>query len=188
MNIHNMPFDLSYKYDDNLREVPNAPHDLAAAVQFLEESVRDEPDLYERMKMLGRLGVYCRILNRLDSAERYINAAIAAANAMNDRVSRLTNLIRLAHVYQWQWQFALADRLLEQSIAVCENATDALQSYVDMAYHHLGKSKFDQQDYAAAAQLFQKALDARESKGNLELIHASRYALELTLKRLAYSG
>lgn len=179
-----IPFNVSYYFDTDLREHPESPEEMAAAVSFLQERLAHESDTYERMKISGWLGVYCRILNRLDEAEFHLNNALAASNALHDRRARVANLIRLAIVYQWHGSYHAADRILEQVIRACETPPDTapaapLLDYLDYAYQYLGKSKFDQGQYEAAAELFQKALQIRHLRGDPDLILNSQQALRV---------
>lgn len=196
MTKETLVYNLNYTFDDNLQEVPVAPDDMRRAVSALEAQVAQEQDLYERMKLWGTLGTYCRLLRHLGQAEIYIYSALTAANALRDKRGQVVNLLRLAHVYQWQGRYALADRLFEQIIFICEIAKDTLSpkstnplgGYLDFAYQHMGKSKFDQGDYARAAKFFQRALNIRKEKGDPDLIASSALALEAARRRLYTSA
>lgn len=189
MSAPTLSYNVNYTFDDNLREVPVAPQEMQCAIFALETQVFAEQDLYERMKLYGLLGTYCRIMGHLSQAETHIYLALTAANALRDKSAQIVNLLRLAHVYQWQGRYATADRLFEQIIFVCEIAKDNLPTspigaYLDFAYQHMGKSKFDQGDYARAAKFFQRALNIRKEKGDPDLIASSTLARDTARRRL----
>lgn len=179
---------VSYHIDQDLREVPDDLTVTQAYIEHLEAQASREQDRYEQMKLYGELAFYCRIMGQLEEAERYAYGAIALAHDLLDKRTRLVNLLQLAQIYQWNGAFIACDRILEQVIDACEAYQDAsrpdqrnpFSDYLPLAYFTLGKSKFDQTDYALAADLFQAALDTWEDDDNDEL----QYALDIVQLRL----
>ena len=183
MNIHSIPYNVDYTFDENLREVPDNADEMAAAVDYLNKVLIQEQDPRESLSILGLLGGLCRILGQLEEAEAHISNALAVANSLRDNRARVVNLIRLAHIYQWGGDTVGAEKLLNQVIIAC-GRRKALAKYIDFAYQHLGKSKFDQGDYEAAADLFQRALTIRENKDDKHLIASTEYAIAVTIRRM----
>ena len=176
--------DLSYHFDADLRDVPNAPVEMRQETERMKaELSSDSISAYERLRLLGHLGVYLRMLGDLQSAEEWLTEAIALSEEVDRRMSALANRLRLAHVYQWQRRFDLSDALFKQAVAVC-SGTPEFADYLDFACQHFGKSLFDQGRYREAEGLFKKALHIREAKGDKDLIESSRLSLDVTRARI----
>lgn len=158
---------------------------MSAAVTWLAEALAQSGlTIEERIRTLGLLGGFCRILGRLDEATTHLKAALALAREAGNAQAALANQIRLAHVYQWQREFERADALYVGAIRAC--GRDAgLAIYLDFALQHYGKSKFDQGDYALAVECFTQALTLRERRNAPEdQLASTRLALATARQRL----
>lgn len=191
--MSDIPFNINYQFDENLREVPENPDDMHAAIDYLETRlIEDSQDDYERMRLSGIVGALYRILGNYSMAEEHINSAIASSNNLRDRHAQLMNLIRLATVYHWRGDYDLADRIYTQVIMACEVNYEVqnpiirnhLKNDLDAAYYNYAKCKFDQSDYESALHLFEKALAIREEKGEVSLIMETERAIQTTRKKL----
>jgi tetratricopeptide (TPR) repeat protein len=176
-------FDVSYRFDERLREVPNDREALARATAALEDRLASGTmDARGRARALGVLGGYRRLLGRLDDAAASLHEAVAVAGELGDERLLLTNRLRLAHVFQWQRRFAEADVLFASVVAGCEGHPDR-DGLLAFALQHAGKSLFDQERYAEAAARFARAVALREAAGDAELIASSRIALDTARAR-----
>lgn len=175
----------SYSFDENLRDVPDAPGEMALVVTHLKEEL-SRPDLQgaEEARLLGQIGVLSRMLGHLDEARSDFEKAVALCEQVGNGKARLVNSIRLAHVYQWQRRFDLSDPLFTEAVSLCEIRSE-FSEYLDFALQHYGKSQFDQGNYAEAERLFVRALQLRLPKGDDSLVASSRLALEVTRGRLS---
>ena len=172
------PSDVSYRFDERLREVPNDSVAMARAVAEIEARLAaGVSDPGDRMGALGTLGGYRRILGRLDEAEATLREAVGLARTAGDGRALLANGIRLAHVLRWQGRFEEADVLFAAAVARCE-ATPELARLLSFALQHAGKSLFDQGRDAEATERFAHALSSQEADGDPELIASSRLALD----------
>ena len=123
--MKDIPYDIDFSFDENLREIPKDPAAMREAIAHLETRLIEESqDDYERMRLSGIVGTLHRILGDYDMAEEHINSAIAASNNLRDRRAQLRNLLRLAQVYQMRQQYNLADRIYKQVIEACETGRD----------------------------------------------------------------
>jgi len=192
--MNEIPYNIDYSYDDNLREIPRDKDDMRRAVDHLEARLIEESqDDYERMRLSGIVGSLYRILGDYEMAEEHINAAIASSNTLRDRRAQLRNLMRLAEVYQQREQYSLADRIFKQVIEACEasvdssnpNSANPFMTDLDTAYQHYGKCLFDQEDYEIALHMFEKALKIRERKQDQYLLDATQHAIRITRAKLA---
>lgn len=178
MRPSDIPYDVGFHFDENLREVSDSPADMQRAVTFLEDRLSVAND-DEAGDILGLLGVYSRILGDLEAAERYLTRAVDLTRVQGKPRAVVANELRLAHVFQWQRSFAKADQLYEDVIHRCVRDAD-LGVYLDFAWQHYGKSLFDQGRYDEAAECFEHALDIRLPAGNQDLIASTRLALDRT--------
>jgi len=177
-----IPFDVSFHFDDNLQEVANSPAEMQQAVEFLQSQLNDSAnDKRQQISLLGLIGSYARILRDFSTAKLALTSALELCDYINDKNLKVINLIRLAHLYQWQLQYALSETLFEDAIAQCTNNPE-LELYLDFAYQHMGKCKFDQAQYEQAQFYFEKALELRKLKNNQSLIDSTQLALD-TVKR-----
>jgi tetratricopeptide (TPR) repeat protein len=171
------PFNISCYYGDNLQDYPNNPAEMRQAVDYWEAQLtQPELDIRDRIRLLTRIGTYARTLRDLDRAEEAHKAAIELAKSIDNVRLKTQNRIKLAHVYQWQQQYAESEAVFEAMIATCQHEPE-VADFLDFAYQHYGKCKFDQQRYAEALQLFEQALELRHSKGNQELIDSTELAI-----------
>jgi tetratricopeptide (TPR) repeat protein len=96
---------------------------------------------------------------------------------------KIVNSIRLAHLYQWQQQYELSESLFDEILIQCQSNSD-FKSYLDFAYQHLGKCKFDQAKYEVAQYYFNKAFKLRRQKGDSSLIDSTQLALNTVQQRI----
>lgn len=182
MNPADIPYNTSFHINDDLRDVPDDPEDMARAIAFLDDRLRIEQSDAERRSLFGLIGVLSRMTGDLDRAESALQSALRLAIDEHDRAAIVQSQIRLAHVFQWQQRFVEADTLYVATIEMC-SSDDALGHYLDFALQHYGKSLFDQRSYEAASRAFEKALHLRCASGNNELIASSRQALDAARAR-----
>lgn len=174
-----IPFDVSFHFDDNLHEVPSSPASMRQAVKFLQSQLElNAFDTRKQIYLNGLIGSYARILRDFSTASVALTSALELCDSINDKSLKVINLIRLAHLYQWQQQYALSETLFEDAIAQCTNNPE-LESYLDFAYQHIGKCKFDQAQYEQAQFYFEKALELRKFKNNQSLIDSTQLALDI---------
>ncbi|MEM9923789.1 MAG: tetratricopeptide repeat protein [Cyanobacteria bacterium P01_D01_bin.50] len=181
MNLLNLPFDTSTHFDDNLRDVANSPDEQA--INFLNSQLNNNLDVSQKLQIIGLIGVYSRILCDFGTAHIFLSEAIILSQQCDDKKSQLSNQIRLAHLYQWERNYAASDEIFSDAISICDNHPQ-LKSYLDFAYQHAGKNKFDQGKYIDAEDFFQKALQLRLVKNNQELIESTQLALQTVRQRL----
>ena len=161
--------------DETLREVLD---DRLAAEQRLSD-LEAAPDAHEPGVRGERIGLL-RLLGRLEEAERLAREAVAGT--VGDGRRNVAATIRLAHVLQCRGRFAEADELFVAAL----NRADALDDdrLRAFAHQHLGKSLFDQGQFAAAAERFKAALRIREAiAAPGDQIASSRQALAAATRR-----
>ena len=61
--MNDIPYNIDFTFDDNLREIPKDAEDMHRAINFLETRLIEESqDDYERMRLSGIAGTLCLIL------------------------------------------------------------------------------------------------------------------------------
>lgn len=192
--MNDIPYNIDFTFDNNLREIPSDAEDMHRAIDYLETRLIEESqDDYERMRLSGIVGSLYLILGDFRMAEEHINAAIASSNNLRDRRAQLRNLMRLAQVYQYRQHYHLADRIFKQVMQAVEASRDAthadrnnpLVTELDMVYHEYGKCLFDQGDYEIALHLFEKALKIRQFKNDDASVASTQHAIQMTNAKLA---
>ena len=122
MTTKNIPFDMSLHFDDNLRDIPNSPKDMKKAVDFLKSELENNDlEASQRLQIIGLMGVYSRVLCYFSAARRYLKEAITLSEEYGNERSQIVNQIRLAHVYQWEKNYAVSKEMFSDAIAKCEN-------------------------------------------------------------------
>lgn len=173
-------YDLSYSFDENLREVFNSSEDVKSYINDQLKKLSNINEPTERAKILGILGVYSRILYDLESANEYLSEAMNLIDQHNlDLKLWLVNGIRLAHVYQWMREFEIAEEMFQGIEEVCE-LKEEVSGYLHFTYQHMGKFHFDLKEYDIALEYFEDALEIRNRLGDKSLIESTKYAISIT--------
>lgn len=172
------PYNCTFYFDDKLREVPHSASDMRKAIVYVKEKLQASAQNQEDLgKQYGMIGVYSRIVGNYKDSITYLNSAIAIHSSNNNAKQVWINKLRLAHTYQWMKDFHTSNhmfhKLLEQA-----NIHDQHFGMLDFLYQHCGKNQYDQSNYEAALQWFEKALEIRTKSKEDELIHSSRIAIQ----------
>ncbi|WP_232276973.1 tetratricopeptide repeat protein [Paenibacillus sp. 481] len=179
MDIREIPFNMNFEFDHQLRELPVDLDAMKRGIAFLKLQF----ELVADGKTAGLIGVYSRIVRDLEDAEYYLRMAVQFHEQAGNDSGIVANQIRLANALHWADQFDEADQLLLQTLDKVQQE-ESLQGYEDFVCQHLGKSKFDQRKYSEALTWFEQALAIRRQKGNDELIQSSENSIRVT--RLKY--
>jgi tetratricopeptide (TPR) repeat protein len=169
----NIPFNMTFHFNKELREVPNDKKEMLQGIQWLKTCGESNSNVH------GLIGVYARIVEQLDESEEYLRLAIEHAD--NEK-SVCINELRLAHTYQWKKQFQQANSLFQKLFHQLETS-HVYADYKDFLFQHYGKNLFDQGLYGEALKYFQKALEIRFVKGDPELIASVELAIEVCTKK-----
>ena len=177
---------LGYYFDENLKEVFEEPIEAREYIQKQKLLLKTQP-VDERVKMLAEIGTYSRILRDLDDARAYLEQALQEFPKSTIKGDYYIVLrIRYAHVLQWQEHFNKSTSILKACVKECESI-DELYHYLDYAWQHLGKNYFDMKQYASALRAFNIALELRNKKGDIDLIHSTKAAINESNKRIQNS-
>ncbi|SCN38080.1 Uncharacterized protein BC067498_04682 [Bacillus cereus] len=102
----NIPFEMGYTFDENLREKPISLAEMKQGITFLKEHLHED-SLYG--KSCGLIGVYKRIAGNLSESNYYLQEAIEYY-IQTENIQRLfINKLRLAHTYHWERKFSAAN-------------------------------------------------------------------------------
>jgi tetratricopeptide (TPR) repeat protein len=178
------PYNVSFEFDDNLREVPNDRSGMERAVAWLNKQImNDTLDSRARARLLNMHGVYSRILGHTDAAIESLKTAIDLSESVKDARFLMHCKLRLAHVHQWAGDFDKSNAEFDELILECKSRPE-LKDHLDLAYQLAAKNAFDQRKYETALQLFNDALKLREKKGDAELLEVTRHCIRVTEARM----
>ena len=100
-------------------------------------------------------------------------------------IGKLINRIRLANTFQWQKNFSKSNLIfneIEEELSCIEKGS--FKNYEDFLFQHIGKNKFDQNNYEEALYYFNKAIMIRLEKGDQELIDSTNLAINTVRNKL----
>ena len=181
----NIPFDVSYHFDENLHDVPNSPFQMQQAIEFLQSefdnSVRD---IERQIRISGLIGAYARMLHDFETAQQALTTALNLCDRFGHKKLRIVNSIRLAHLYQWQQQYKLSEALFTWVLKQCQTNPE-FKSYLDFVCQHFGKCLFDQAKYQEARDYFNRAFKLRQRKGDRSLIDSTQLALDVVQRKIS---
>lgn len=170
-----------YNFNEQLKEVPQDIKKFEIYIEELKNNILSSNNPKDQLKVFENLGIAFRILNRLDESEYFLTKALSLS-AKESVSKQIQNLIRLAHVYQWQKKFLKAQTLFDQARSLISefSISDSLKA----AYHqHLGKLYFDQQLYGLSLTEFELAKKIRtQISAPQDQIDSSEYSIALAKK------
>ena len=169
-------------FDQNLKEIPVQPEEWKKYVQQRTEKLAQTENDEDKLNLLAQLGYASRVLMKLNEAESYLIQALTLSFYHPDKTKLIQNAIRLAHVYQWQKNFAKAHLLFDLAKMILneESVSDGLSAF----YHqHLGKFYFDQGFVRLAQHEFELAFKIRmRMNADTELLNSTQHCLDMVKK------
>jgi tetratricopeptide (TPR) repeat protein len=182
-----IPFDVSCHFNENLQDVPNNPAEMNHAITFLLDRLDEEEiETRHRIQILGLIGGYARMLKDFTTAQKTLTSALELSELLGDKQLKTANMIRLAHVHQWRQDYVSSEILFEEVITACQR-DPTIASYLDFAYQHMGKCKFDRRQYKEALYYFEQALVLRGDKGDNSLVDSTQLAIDVASRCLTAS-
>jgi tetratricopeptide (TPR) repeat protein len=143
-------------------------------------SLAGREDLPSRGQRVATL----RMLGRLDEAEREGRAAYQAALREGTPRQQVAALLRLAHVLQYQREWAAADQAFTEALERAQELGEPLM--LAFAHQHAGRNHVDQGRDAEALAAFRAALTLREAHdAPPDQLESTRGALRAAEQRLA---
>ncbi|PIP93199.1 MAG: hypothetical protein COW00_11075 [Bdellovibrio sp. CG12_big_fil_rev_8_21_14_0_65_39_13] len=175
------PYDMSTQYNDLLRDVPVNPQDMERGIAFLKEKMDMSNSEKEKAKMLNLVGVYLRIVGKLEEAELMLADSHTIYTNLKEMVLAEGVALRLAIVHQYMGDFNKADAVFTRIIKEVEqNHNRELAVFHDFALQHYAKSLFEQKRYQKALDLLLKVHGMRLLKGDMHLIESTEIAIQKT--------
>ena len=141
------------------------------------ERLRHSDDQLTRLRLLGAVGSYARLVDRLDESLELLREALALSRALHLKGFEAANLIRLGTTCQYAGQSFDAEKCFREALELSESPE--AREYRDFAWQHLGKLLAETGLYGAARQCFEAALLLRRQKGDTSLIHSTLQALDM---------
>ncbi|MFT6631874.1 MAG: tetratricopeptide (TPR) repeat protein [Bacteriovoracaceae bacterium] len=173
-------YNLNYSFNTDLTEAPENTRDILQYISDKREELEKVNEPIERVKILGEVGSYSRILKNLDQAEKFLNEAMALIDEHDLGIRFwIQNGIRLAHIYQWQGRYDIAEEMFYDLEEMCELKRE-VSDYLHFVIQHIGKFNFQIGSFEVALECFEEALAIREKLGDQSLIESSKYAIAMT--------
>nr|WP_295900874.1 hypothetical protein [uncultured Bdellovibrio sp.] len=152
-----------FKFDENLRSIPEDPEYLKLYIQNMESSLDSIHNPKQYVSIIGEMAVYLRILGDFQKAESALEKALKIIAEENLGIQReVQQKIRLAHVLQDKKEFNKSTPLFKELIKTCRENQEA-NKYLAFALQHSGKNLFDQLLYKDALAQFEEALTIRKT-------------------------
>lgn len=184
-----MALPTDFIFNNDLKEVPLDPLGLKQYVENLKISIENK-SIDQKISALGEIGVWLRILNELDQAEKYINESLQLLlnSDLEEKESLLIQQkIRLAHVYQYKKKFDLSNEFFTNILDEIRR-NKSLHYYLPFALQHAGKNLFDQSLFQESLSLFEEALRIRiHTNAPDEQIQSSKFAIKITSNKILAS-
>jgi tetratricopeptide (TPR) repeat protein len=170
-------FNLSYGFSSDLLEVPEDPQSVfdychEGAVWINQEMLKPESewDIRNLVATMGKVATFLKMIRELDDALEFIETALALIEQYDLGPQQfVVQSLRWADILRYRGDFSEAEEAFEGVLEVCEKVP-SVSSYKDFALQHLGKLKFDLEDYTVALEFFEKALVIRKKKKDQSLI------------------
>ena len=190
MKPEDMPFNMSFHYGDDLREVPDDPEQMRKGIEWLQERLDGEGnDDIQQAALMSQIGVFSRILGDLDNAEQMLIQAHTLLKEMGSPIHAFATNLRLAVVFQWRKNYSKSDDIYFKSLKKIRTSKDPkVLKYLDFVLQHYGKSKFEQGFFNEALELFMEGYEARLAKGDMDLISSTEAAISACRKKLGESS
>ncbi|GAB4014574.1 MAG: hypothetical protein Fur0010_12830 [Bdellovibrio sp.] len=181
----NIPYDMSTKFNDDLKDEAVNPEDMKKGIAFLKEKLEEAKDDLELAKIYNMIGIYQRILSNFEDAEVSFSQAHTIFTNLKETVLLEGVNLRMAIMYQQMGDYNKSDSIFTRIIKEIEqNQNKALEHYHDFVLQHYGKSLFDQKRYQKALDLFLRAHAMRLLKGDVNLIQSTELAIKKTKEKL----
>ncbi len=165
-------------HPETLREVVEDEDGLGQIRDMLTDKLNTRSDNASRARLLSLRAVVSRILGDLSKALADAKLALAHAEATGELRRVAICQARLAHVLQWQGEFAEADRLFAEA-----NSSELPDRLRGTMHQHAGKCAYDQGRYIEACNHFEKALELRKVE-DPELVAATELALDAVFRQV----
>ncbi|WP_374074281.1 hypothetical protein [Bdellovibrio bacteriovorus] len=152
-----------FKFDENLRSIPENPKHLKSYIQNMESSLDSIKDPKQYISVIGEMAVYLRMLGEFEKAETALEKSLKIIAKEKLGIQReVQQKIRLAHVLQDKKEFNKSNTLFAELIQTCRKNEEA-KNYLAFALQHSGKNLFDQNLFTDALAQFEEALSLRKS-------------------------
>ena len=177
-------YNLNYTFNDQLRDIPENPKDVLNYILEEKEKLKSIKEPKKRVAILGKIGSFARMLEKLDDAEAFLGEALELINEHDLGVKLwVANGIRLAHVYQWMGALDIAEEMFFNIVEMCEEKKE-VSEYLNFALQHFGKFHFDLGEYEEALEYFEEAMELRKNIDDESLIKSTQFAIEVTKKHI----
>lgn len=177
-------FNLNYRIDASLREVPEDPASMQGYVDYLTRTIRslghvDAGNVRSTVKLLGEIGSYAKMLGKPDMALHALEKSLSLIDQHGLGIMTwAVHTLRYGDACRFK-KDPLAAEAAFRSVLEMKSRAPELTELEDFAWQHLGKLKFDEGDPAAAEKCLTNALELRKKKSQKELLQSTELALRV---------
>ncbi len=182
--IKTIPYNLSFKIGDDLREVPEVPGGYKKGIKYLEKKVSNADDDEYKGKCLSTLGVLRRIAGDAEASLTDLRKAEDLFEHCANQKLLLINELRIGVSLKSLQRYDEAEKVFSKLETFVEENPNH-QGLLHYIYHHRGKNEFERGNHQKALDAFRAALDLRLAKGNKDLISSSRKAITVVESKLS---
>jgi tetratricopeptide (TPR) repeat protein len=175
-------FNLNYKFDSKLREVPEDRESMQSYVNFLLSRTKiakpsDVGTTRAMVKILGEIGAYGKILGKPEMAIEALRKSLALIDERHMGVGIwAVHTLRYGDALRFKKDYLEAEAAFRSVIEMADRHQE-VKELEDFAWQHLGKLKYDEGDLKTANEYFEKAKSIRIQKGIKELLDSTEYAI-----------
>ena len=190
--VNSLPFDLQTAFDEQLRPYPLHPLQVKGALLYVRARLE-----HAQLSKAVEIGYLEKKAYLLGLTQEYTAAAAcfedilerltqASLDGSTVEAKRISNRIRLGHMYQLQKNFQKSNALFTELLTEYDGWPEHLRKhYGHFLWQHAGKNALDQKRYAEAQTFFEKALSYRqENQLGQELIDSTQLALDVLKQRI----
>lgn len=168
-------------FKDDLHDYPENPELLESYVT-IESEKAEVLEGIDRFKKFSQLAVYHRLLGNYSKSHDLFQAAEVYFLA-NDLKMTMINYLRWSDVFRFEKKFNECERALEKVKKILDQ--EGYFDYQDFYFQHLGKLYFDRGEFENAIFCFEKALELRVAKKDIDLISSTEFAIKITKAKLS---
>ena len=180
-----IPYNMEHEYNELLHEVPKESMEMEKGVAFILDKINEAENDNDSAHLHSNVGVYLRILNRLDESEKYLKEAIRLFKAADKLAPRIQADIRLASTKHWQKHFFDAEKIFNDCLKYIEKHKEQaiMQALEDYCLYFKGKMRFEQGQLDGALEVFSKCHELRLIRGDQHLMDMAAHCMHVVKEK-----
>lgn len=181
-------FNLGFKIDSNLREVPEDSAEMKMGVAALMIKSEKEEDPTKKGLLLAKAGILNRVVGNLDLSETLLTESFKLLKENDKKAEAYDVRVRLAVTEVYQGKYEKAEKVFSDIIEKAnakQPPEEALRKLKEAALIGFGKSKFEQNMIPAGIRYYTEAGESKLEKGDSAGYSKCKEMVELAKKKKA---